>query len=420
MSNQKNTTPVENTSEKTMTKYDRKMQARREAEALEKKRSLLTRIIAIAILALIVVIAVAVPVSKRLNAKKEFIRIGDHSINQIEYGFYYGYTANTFLSTYASILPYMGLDTSKDLSTQMYDENTTWAQYFNQLTLSSARQYLALADDAAANNFEYDFDAAYTEFYDNMKESADELNLSLNQYLKQVFGTYATKSTLKDAVTTFLTSQEYYTHLFEGNTPSTEEVTAYYNEHKDDYDSIDYRVFSFSADTEQDVDTEELAAAMADAKAKADSFVERVKAGEDFKTLCAEFAADDKKANYTGEKDDSLKEGTQGSSISSAYKKWLLDASRAAGDIAVVEDAENMIYYVVSFLAREYDAETQNEVISDTLAREATTEYLSDLTSKYEIVDEDNNVDLPVVNSTEDDNSTDAAEDEAATTPAAE
>lgn len=416
MSNQKNTTPVENAPEKAMTKYDRKMQARREAELRDKKQSAITKAVAIVVLALIIVVAIAVPVVKRVSAGKEYVRIGNHSINQIEYDFYYGYSVNTFLYTYSAILPYMGLDTTADFSTQMFDENTTWKQYFNQLTLNNIKQYLALSDDAAANNYTFDVDADYDAFYASMKESADEEGISLKKYLKNVFGGYASKSTLKDAVTTFITAQSYYTHLYEENTPSAEEITAHYNENKKNYDTVDYRSFGIAADIAEGATEEETAAALAEASQTAENFATRVRGGEDFKTLCAEYATEDAKENYTGDKDSSLKEDATYTSTSSVYNDWLFDEARAAGEVTVLEDTENDMYYIVTFLAREYDAETQNAVISDELAGNATSEYVSGLMGNYKIEEINRKIDLPVTPSSDSTESTDNADSSSETT----
>ena len=71
MGNQKNQTPADKTAEKKMTKYDLKMQARKEAEAREKRQSMITRITALIVLVLVVIVAVAVPLTKRISAKGE-------------------------------------------------------------------------------------------------------------------------------------------------------------------------------------------------------------------------------------------------------------------------------------------------------------------------------------------------------------
>ncbi len=153
MGNQKNQTPADKTAEKKMTKYDLKMQARKEAEAREKRQSMITRITALIVLVLVVIVAVAVPLTKRISAKGEYIRIGDHSLSKIDYDFYYGYSVNSYLAQYSYILPYMGLDTTKSFDSQQFDDTTTWQQYFDQMTATNIRQYLALSDDAKKTGF---------------------------------------------------------------------------------------------------------------------------------------------------------------------------------------------------------------------------------------------------------------------------
>ena len=179
MGNQKSQTPEEKTAEKKMTKYDRKMQARKEAQEREKRQNLITRITAIAVLMLIVIILVAVPLTKRISAKGEYIRIGDHSVSKIEYDFYYGYGVNSYLTQYAQILSLIGLDTTKSFASQNFDENTTWQQYFDQMTATNIRQYLALADDAKKTGFSYDVKEDYDDFYSQMTEAATAQSITL-------------------------------------------------------------------------------------------------------------------------------------------------------------------------------------------------------------------------------------------------
>lgn len=412
MSNANNKKPVtqENT-EKKMTKYDRKMQARKEAELKEKKRSLITKICVIAAAAVIILVAVLTPVVKKQNAKKEYIRIGNHSVNQIDFNFYYGYTVNTFLNTYASILPYMGLDTTASFASQMFSETLTWENYFKQMTASNIRQYFALADDAAAKGYEYDVTEDYNEFYKNMSEAASEDNISLKTYLKNAFGSYATKASIEDSVKTFLTAQSYYTYLLEQNTPSDEEIAEYYEENKNSYDTVSYRVFGIAADAAEDASDEEKAAALVTAKEKAEKFAERYAAGEIFPELCLEYATEKNIDTYKDET-ASLKENVSYSATSSVYRDWLFAAERTEGNVTVLTDDTNNISYVVAFLSREC-ADTVNDTISDTLASKAAQEYVSELTQNYTITDEKNNLHLDLVsdNNGEEDSADDSSED---------
>ena len=115
MGKQNNTPMTQENTEKKMTKYDRKMQARKEAEIREKRQRRLTQITAAVIIALVVIIAVAVPIGKKASARMEYIRIGNHSIDRIDYDFMYSYFSSYTLNMYT----YFGLiDSKKSLADQ--------------------------------------------------------------------------------------------------------------------------------------------------------------------------------------------------------------------------------------------------------------------------------------------------------------
>ena len=91
------------------------------------------------------------------------------------------------------------------------------------------------------------------------------------------------------------------------------------------------------------------------AKAKADAFVAAVNSSDDKETAFAELAPDyvseDDKEDYEADPDASLHTGTVGSSLSyQSFGKWLMDDSRANGDVGVVESSSG--YYAVMLLNR--------------------------------------------------------------------
>lgn len=390
MGNQKNQTPEEKTAEKKMTKYDRKMQARKEAKEREKRQNLITRITAIAVLALIIIILVAVPLTKRISAKGEYIRIGDHSVSKIEYDFYYGYGVNSYLTQYSQILSLIGLDTTKSFASQNFDENTTWQQYFDQMTATNIRQYLALADDAKKTGFSYDVKEDYDTFYSQMTEAATAQSITLKTYLKNMFGSYATKSSLEDCVTTFLTAQAYYSHLFEGNKPESAEVEERYNENKKDYDKVHFSLFDLQADIPEDATDEQKEAALTAAKEKADEFISRYQAGEDFLTLCRAYATEAQAETYAAEDASAYQESTY-ANAHSVYRDWLFDDARKENEITAIEDTT--AYHIVLFNMRE-KPDTVDETISDTIASEKTREYVNGLLEGYELNDAKNHLNL--------------------------
>ncbi len=396
MGKQNDTPMTQENTEKKMTKYDRKMQARKEAEIREKRQHRLTQITAAVIIALVVIIAVAVPIGKKISARMEYIRIGDHSINRIDYDFMYSYFSNYTLNMYT----YFGLiDSTKSLADQKYDDNTTWKQYFDQTTVNSIRQCLILNDDAKDKGLTYDVSEQSKEFFTSCESDATSNSMTLSAYLKSAFGTYATKSSIKDVLTLVLTASAHNEYLLGQNKPEQEKIDSYYAENKNNYDTVTYNVYKLSADIAEGASDEEIAAAMASAKEKADQFMSRFIAGEPFSKLYTEYggeapSTDDSSEDDTTPADGSLKTDSTYSSADSLYSDWLFDEARAAADVTIITDESGHAYHIVAFQSRKRP-DTANDSISDTLAAQAVSEYISTKIDAYTLTDKKNHLDLP-------------------------
>ena len=373
-----------------MTNYDRKLQARREAEAKEKKQNIMTGIIAAAIVVCIIAVLIVAPIMKKKAVYDTHVIVGEHEVSLMEYNYYYASTVNQFLNMYSSVLPYLGLDTSTSFAAQQYTEDLTWQDFFEHMTRGLIVETKTLVDAANANNFSYDVAADYAYYTASITSAAQTEGISEKQYYESFYGDYATKEALQPIMEEYLFGQAYYNSLLESNAPTDEEITAYYEENKKDYDTVDYRIFTISADVAEDADEATVTAAMDAAKVKADAMAERVKAGEDFAELCREYAPEDKKESYADD-NASLKEDFSYTSSNTLCNDWLFDEERAVNDVTVTANIASNSYYVVTFLGRTFD-EAKREDISSTLASEAVATQLEVLVKDYVIKDTKGNV----------------------------
>lgn len=373
-----------------MTNYDKKLQARREAEAKEKKQNILTGVITAAIVVCIIAVLIVIPITKKKAVFDTHVVVGEHEVSLMEYNYYYASTVNQFLNVYSSVLPYLGLDTTQSFAAQQYNEDLTWQDFFEHMTRGLIVETKTLVDEAKANNFSYDVAADYAYYTASITSAAQSQGMSEKKYYESFYGDYATKEALKPIMEEYLFGQAYYEALLADNAPTEEEITTYYEENKKDYDTVDYRIFTISADVAEGADEATVTAAMEAAKATADKMAERVKAGEDFAELCREYAPEDKKESYADDK-ASLKELVSYSSANSLCSDWLFDEARAINDVTVTANVASNSYYVVTFLGRDFDV-ANRETISNTLASETVAAQLEDLTKEYTIKDTEGNV----------------------------
>ena len=365
--------------EKKMTKYELKMQRRKEEELRQQRKARYSAIIGAVILLLIVGVLGWKFYDGYQDKHGTYVTVGDHDVQRSEYEYYYYSGINNLYAYYGNYLSYMGLDLSKPLDEQAYMENMTWKDYFDQQAVSQLKQVYALTDAAEAAGFEYDASADVDDFAESIETGAANANMSAADYLKSSYGTLATMDKVKAYVEKSSIATAYYNSIEDATEITDEEVSDYYDENKDNYDSVDYLACKIAADmpetetvaaeetTAPETETgetetlseEEKAAqeaekkaaeeaAMTAAKEKADEMLEQISDESSFENLYADYATDTAV--------ELRKTNAKKSSISpTGVGQWLFDSARQAGDTTVIEDTTGNAYYVVYFIDRYLD-----------------------------------------------------------------
>ena len=402
----------EQTEQKVMTKYDRKVQKRKEEKEKEKKEERISTAIGIVVLVALVCLVASFPIRTYLATHETYVVVNGEAVNKVEFDYQYNLTKNNYITQYGSYLTYFGLDTSKDLSTQMYSDTLTWQDYFEQNAVESLKQNKALMAEAKAAGFTYDTTDEYNTFKETIKTSAASAGISEKEYVRSIYGSYATMGRIEEYVKNDMVMNAYYQKLQEDNAPSDDEVQSYYEENKATYDSVDYRLTTIEAElptepTELADPVEETAATTdttaTDGTAATDATVsdstdtayqpsdaEIAKAMEDAKVL-----ADD--AKKTVAKDGEAHENEKKSSVNYLISDWLFDDARKAGDTTVITNDNSHCYYAVAFEKRYLDEtpsadvrviiptedKTGEEILEEWKSGAATEDSFAELCKKY-------------------------------------
>ena len=397
----------EQTEQKVMTKYDRKVQKRKEEKEKEKKEERISTTVGIVFLVALVCLVASFPIRTYLATHETYVVINGEEVNKVEFDYAYNTSKNNYITQYGSYLSYFGLDTSKDLSTQMYSDTLTWQDYFEQNAVESLKQNKALMAEAKAAGFTYDTTDEYNTFKETIKTSAAAAGVSDKEYVRSIYGSYATMGRIEEYVKNDMVMNAYYQKLQEDNAPSDDEIQSYYEENKATYDSVDYRLTTIEADlptepTELADPVEETAAdttGSTDGTAATDSTqdtayqpsdAEIAKAMEDAKVL-----ADD--AEQTVAKDGEAHENEKKSSVNYLISDWLFDDARKAGDTTVITNDNSHCYYVVAFEKRYLDEtpsadvrviiptedKTGEEILEEWKNGAATEDSFAELCKKY-------------------------------------
>lgn len=397
----------EQTEQKVMTKYDRKVQKRKEEKEKEKKEERISTTVGIVFLVALVCLVASFPIRTYLATHETYVVINGEEVNKVEFDYVYNTSKNNYITQYGSYLSYFGLDTSKDLSTQMYSDTLTWQDYFEQNAVESLKQNKALMAEAKAAGFTYDTTDEYNTFKETIKTSAAAAGVSDKEYVRSIYGSYATMGRIEEYVKNDMVMNAYYQKLQEDNAPSDDEIQSYYEENKATYDSVDYRLTTIEADlptepTELADPVEETAAdttGTTDGTTAADSTqdtayqpsdAEIAKAMEDARVL-----ADD--AEQTVAKDGEAHENEKKSSVNYMISDWLFDDARKAGDTTVITNDNSHCYYAVAFEKRYLDEtpsadvrviiptedKTGEEILEEWKNGAATEESFAELCKKY-------------------------------------
>lgn len=344
--------------EKIVTKYDRKVQRRKEEKEKARRDERIGKIIGIALIVVLVCIVASFPIRNYLTINGTYIKVSGDAVSKVEFDYHYQVASSDYISQYGPYLSYFGLDLSRDITTQMYSENLTWGDYFEELAVDNLAREKALLKVAKEEGFTYDVTDEYNEYREKLKEAASEAGTTVKNYVKELYGVYATESRVKSYVQNGMYLNAYLEQLSEQMKPGQEEIQEYYDNDKASYDSVDYRMLTVNAelpteptelaDPVEETTEDESEGAEGEEKAYEPSEAEIEAA---MKLAKEEADQKEKTIRTAGE----LNTNKKSASVTSAVREWLFDEQRTAGDTTVIEDANYHRYYVVSFEDRYLD-----------------------------------------------------------------
>lgn len=204
---------------------------------------------------------------------------------------------NDFLNQYSSYLSYFGLNTNlslKDQKSIYTDENNnamTWFEVFAEQTEDQAKQLLVLCqmahNEGLAELSEEDV-ALIEESMTALKEEAAGYSYSLSSYIKAVYGAGVSEKDIRVIMEYQTIASNYYEVLRERLLDGIGEdrVNAYFNEHQNDFLSVDYLTYTikvtkgtYKAEAEQS-EKDKVEKEYTDAKATADEYAGKFEAAK--------------------------------------------------------------------------------------------------------------------------------------------
>jgi hypothetical protein len=339
---------------------------------------------AIAVLFVIVFIFVTMVNNGFFASRAAALTVGDHKVSSSMYSFFYRSTYANYYNTYSDYIENYSypFSATESLDEQVYDSSTgeTWAEYFHDLARDGMVWAYTLADEAEAAGYTLSSDASAE--IDTIIDSLDATAASYsyntaNGYLAAYFGTGCTTKLYREFLELEYLASEYATIKEDSFTYTEDELLAYYEDNKADFDTVDYRTYFVDGEPETvtttdeetgeevtvDPTDEETEAAMSAALDIADAMATASKGDEDTFVGYAylvenglELGDGETWADYAGDdySDATTKKTAASYSTASstldAMAEWLFNSDRVEGD--TVNFSTDTGYYVVYFIGR--------------------------------------------------------------------
>ena len=304
--------------------------------------------------------------------------IGNRKVSAAEYSYYYVSGFNNYYQTMSSYFggSYIGVDMTKSLKDQAYDEDRSYADYFSDEALESLQFVSALSQEAKNAGFTLSEEeqATYDQQVETFENGAKTAGVSEDKYAEQMYGKGYTASMFKNILMDELLAYDYRESVEDGFTYTEEDLDAYYQENKETYDKVDYRYEAFrTQEADEEAGTEEVT--LEQAKAEAEAFMADISSETDFaeKSTQKEYEATGTGTDYSLVQASSKQTA---STVDANLAEWLFDAARAAGDLELVEDADGDGYYVVYMVKPAYREDYKTRDVRHILIRK--TDEMSD------------------------------------------
>lgn len=274
------------------------------------------------------------------------VTVGEHKLSPAEFNYFYQDSYYNVRNSMSSYWQYM-VDTSKPIENQtcsMDEDGGTWKEYLTKTAMQSATQIYALYDAALENGYTLTEDAQAT--IDGIPDSIDSYASAngfkdADDYLEDFYGKGADLESYVAYMTVQQYASGYSTEKTESFTYEDEDLRTYYNENKQDFDTVTYRLFSVTTENDDNDTSKTVADSM---KAELDS------TEKSFSDAAYKYAPEDSKESYEDE-DYTLRSNYGYSSVDTSYADWLFADGRTAGESEVFATSSG--YAVVMFLSRE-------------------------------------------------------------------
>ena len=313
-----------------------------------KKLRLYTGLFAAAIAVMIVVVIASRVISSGFIPRSTTaLTVGGTKVSAAELNHYYIDSVNNFLNSYGDYVSMFGLDTTKALDDQFYNEaeEQTWSDYFLETATASAQNMYAIYNEAKANGFTMSDEskASIDATVENMALYATMYGFSSpDAYIAAMYGEGCNEKTFRQYAEVQMIAQEYAVAKNESLTYDDAAIRA-----EDEKDPAAYSNFTYNyaylaaskfyegGTKNEDGTTTYSDEEMEAGRAACENAANTLAAAKTVEELDAAIAALEINAEVENAK-STRQENTQYANVTAAIQEWVTSADRKAGDIQVI------------------------------------------------------------------------------------
>ena len=323
-----------------------------EKQLLEQKESkklrLYTGLFAAAIAVMIVVVIASRVISSGFIPRSTTaLTVGGTKVSAAELNHYYIDSVNNFLDQAGDYVSLFGLDTTKALDDQFYNEaeGDTWADYFLDGATTTAQNMYAVYNAAKADGFQLSDEgkASVDGTVEAMGMYATMYGFSsADAYIAAVYGAGCNEDTFRHYAEVQMTAQEYAAAKNESLVYEEADLRAEDDKNPAAYSAFTYNYY-YMANTKfyeggtenEDGTTTYSDEEMEAGRAACENAANTLAAAKTVEELDAAIAALEINAEVENAK-STRQENTQYANVTAAIQEWVTSADRKAGDIQVI------------------------------------------------------------------------------------
>lgn len=292
--------------------------------------------------------------NETMNPGNVAVTVGDTDVSIGMYNYYYTIISNQYISG-GSVDT--SVDYAKQKTTNAEGKEVTWAQLFVDTTLEQIQYITAYYEEAVEKGVTLTDEQKKTidEQIESLKTSAgsagtDGEGVSVDKYISDNYGDYCGLATIRKMLEQCYIAETYFSQKSIDIKVTPEEVQAYFDKHKEDYQQIPYASLQIAYES-----TDKKAADKA--VKDGEKYAKQIKSVKDIKKLMPKVCKDMlsqyiSMGYFENEKEavDALCETAttkSDSALPTAAVEWLFDENVKEGTVKSFNDTENSTVFVI-------------------------------------------------------------------------